>query len=75
MMTTDPTMLYASFPPSSCDFRSTIVSKQNKKIVFKTLIFSFFKRKIQWDFIQCPEKHYFFSVCVFKSLFNRDSFI
>jgi hypothetical protein len=41
MMTTDSTMLYASFPPSSCDFRSTMISKQNKKIVFKTLIFSF----------------------------------
>ncbi len=56
MMTTDPTMLYASFPLSSCDFRSTIVNKQNKKIVFKILIFSFFLKGKSSDTLkQYPE--------------------
>jgi len=75
MMTTDPTMLYASFPPSSCDFRSTIVSQQNKKIVFKTFIFFFFKRKIQWHFIQCPEKHYIFFLYVCLKVYSTETFL
>ena len=72
-MAADSNMFYASSPLSSCDFCSTIVSEQNKIIVYKTLIFSFFRRKIQRHFIQSLEQH-FSSVTVCKFLSERGSF-